>query len=530
MVILSNPSTSNLYRKAIEQGLSLSDKGALLAFSGKITGRCPLDKRIVLDQNTRDIWWGNVNRPISPELFQVYYEYAKDYYNNETGKGIQIDGCAGWNNSSSVRYPVSVYCVEAYHALFMKNMLVSSNALCDNDTPIFTIYNLGLVSLEDVPVTPQLKDESLRDTLVAIDLTKRIMLIYGTRYAGEMKKGILTWMMYQMTIENKLCLHSSANRNKGSYLDLSTDNVTLFFGMSGTGKTTLSSDPERILIGDDEHVWTDRGIFNIEGGCYAKCIDLKECHEPDIFRAVRYGSVLENVVVKGLENTPEFSDDSITKNTRCSYPLSYIPNSACSGEFAGLGGHPNQIVFLTCDAQGLLPPISLLSPNDAVDFFLAGYTSKMAGTEMGVTEPVTTFSACFGEPFLIWHPEKYGSLLKEKITRHNTPVWLVNTGWSKWNGGVRIPLRYTRQMIKFINNYTSDKLCLSTSFVDYSTVCDSLFCFQIPKHQLLDGIPESLLFPDKNWDKTEYKNSLARLHRLFVKNRQDKLKVTSDKQ
>lgn len=540
MSIYRNPSISILYQNIFRQGLEVSNTGALLAYSGEKTGRSPLDKRIVQDETTKNIWWGNVNRPITPELFNVYHDYAKEYYTrrSENNRFI-IDGFAGWDRE----YPVSVYCSEAYHALFMKNMLVDRKNQQSNNIEIsyqepFTIYNLGHIGLSSVAISGVEPDASLKDTLIALDLTSRTMLIYGSRYAGEMKKGVFSWMMYQMPLEDKLCLHSSANRipiadNGGSGVD--NDNCSLFFGMSGTGKTTLSSDPERVLIGDDEHVWTDDGVFNIEGGCYAKCIDLSEEHEPDIYRAIKYGSVLENVITSKYDNVPDYTDDSITKNTRCSYPLKFIENSAVSGPMAGKGGHPKQIVFLACDAWGLLPPISRLELDDAIDFFLCGYTSKMAGTEMGVNEPTPTFSACFGEPFLVWHPQKYADMLRERLVKHDTPVWLINSGWTKYNSedsadgadgqeiSERIPLRYTRKMVDFINteNLAQDK---RLTFYDYHDICDGLFKFQIPVHPDLDDIPQNILFPHKNWQTlSDYQNDIHKLHTLFHKNLSEKI-------
>ncbi len=523
---------SFLYREAIGQGLKLSDRGALLAYSGEITGRCPLSKRIVESKDTAGIWWGEVNRPISQTLFDLYLSKAKLDINNNTKKNYRINGFAGWNR----KYPVEVVSVEPYHALFMKNMLVPVGDNWETSREKkFTIYNLGcldLPNLEDIPefqnltredrdsIENESKNGALEKTLVGLDLTNRNMIIYGTRYAGEMKKGILTWMMYQMPLENKLCLHSSANRLPISdHSSCGDDNCTLFFGMSGTGKTTLSSDPDRILIGDDEHVWSDGGVTNIEGGCYAKCIGLSEKYERDIFNAVRYGSVLENVMTVGEYNIPDFDDDTITKNTRCSYPLSFIPNSACDGEFAGTGGHPSQIIFLACDAWGILPPISRLNTSDALYFFLSGYTSKMAGTELGVTEVEPTFSACFGEPFLVWHPNRYAEMLREKLEKFNTPVWLVNTGWTR-DGNKRIPLSYTRQMVRFIQD-GGGKQC--QEFTSYKNVC-KYFDFSIPQHSELQDIPSSILYPDKNWNSVkDYQESVKKLYDLFVDNFKSKL-------
>ena len=356
-----------------------------------------------------------------------------------------IDTYAGWNEKNRIK--IRIYCTLAYHALFMKNMLIVSSKQFKDDEVDFTIYNVGEISLKNyIPLDKKKRDPSLRDTLVGIDFSAGEMVIYGTKYAGEMKKGVLTLMMYLMPLKDHLTLHSSAN------LDLNTDQLCLFFGLSGTGKTTLSADPERSLIGDDEHVWTDTGVFNIEGGCYAKCIGLKEEYEPEIYNAIKYGSVVENVVCD-KDNVIDFDDGSITQNTRCSYPLNFIPNALIP---ATVDLHPKNIVFLTCDATGILPPVAKLSADQAVYFFVNGYTSKIPGTEVGITEPVATFSSCFGEPFLVWHPLQYGRLLKEKILEHNVDVWMLNTGWIKGSfndpRSHRISIKDTRTLLDHIHN------------------------------------------------------------------------------
>jgi phosphoenolpyruvate carboxykinase (ATP) len=391
-----NPSVAELYKFGIQdENLEVSSTGALLAYSGEKTGRSPKDKRVVYDENTKNIWWSSnpndydiqdgangPNIPITKELFEFYSFKAKEYLESKD-KVYVIDTYAGWINHDDKQcknheVKIRIYCTLAYHALFMENMLIPSDKKFNEDEIDFTIYNVGEISLKNyIPPDKNKRDDSLKDTLIGIDFTEGEMIIYGTKYAGEMKKGVLTLMMYLMPIEGYLTLHSSAN------LDINTNQLSLFFGLSGTGKTTLSADPCRSLIGDDEHVWTNTGVFNIEGGCYAKCIGLKKEFEPEIYDAIRYGAVVENVVYDKDTHAINFDDGSITQNTRCSYPLNYIPNALIP---ATVNIHPKNIIFLTCDAFGILPPVSKLSPDQAVYFFVNGYTSKIPGTEMGITE------------------------------------------------------------------------------------------------------------------------------------------------
>ena len=498
MSIFWNLTTSELYRDALKNdNNTLSSTGALVSYSGDYTGRSPKDKRIVYDENTKDIWWGKINMKIEKKLFNYYYECALDYlsdliYHN---KNVYIiDAFAGWDTNNRIK--VRIICTNPYHALFMKNMLIPSTY--EFEEPDFTIVNTGGLKLSDVEDDDMNieKDNNLEDNLVAIDLTEMKMVIYGTKYAGEMKKGVLTVMMYLMQNKNMLTLHSSANIDKNG-------NTSLFFGLSGTGKTTLSAEENRMLIGDDEHVWTDDGIFNIEGGCYAKCIGLKKENEPEIFDAIKYGAVLENVILNGDDNVVDFDDISITHNTRCAYPLSHIPNAI----FPSVGNHPNNIILLTCDAFGVLPPVSKLTPKKAVFFFISGYTSKMPGTEVGVDKPKMVFSTCFAAPFIIWQPEKYGMLLEEKLNKHNTNVWLVNTGWIEGEYGVgkRISIKHTRKIIDSIHNDELNK-------VEYEKF--PYFDIMIPKK--CDDIPENILNPSKSWeDQKLYDNKLKELYENF---------------
>ena len=323
------------------------------------------------------------------------------------------------------------------------------------------------------------------------------MVILGTQYAGEMKKGILTLMMYLMPLRNQLCLHSSANEGPDG-------SVTVFFGLSGTGKTTLSADPLRSLIGDDEHVWTDEGVFNVEGGCYAKCVALSAEGEPEIFNAIRFGAVVENVIFDTENREIDFDDVSITENTRCAYPLQYIPNA----KLPAVSGHPNNVVLLTCDGFGVLPPVSRLTQDQVIYHFIAGYTSKMAGTEEGITKPVAAFSSCYGEPFLVWHPVKYATMLAERLTQHNATAWLLNTGWVGGAKGKRCPLKYTRAIVDAIH---------SGELAKADTQTDPVFGLPFPLS--CPGVPSDLLDPSSSWaDKADFRRTQAELAALFSKN------------
>jgi phosphoenolpyruvate carboxykinase (ATP) len=359
--------------------------------------------------------------------------------------------------------------------------------------PDFTIYNSG-----EFPANRYTKGISSK-TSVAVSFEDKQLVILGTEYAGEMKKGVFTIMNYLMPKKNVLSMHCSANVGKDN-------SVSLFFGLSGTGKTTLSADPQRKLIGDDEHGWSEKGIFNVEGGCYAKCIELSAEKEPEIFQAIRFGTVLENVVYDPMQRVVDFDNKSITENTRASYPIEYIPQIA----MPCVGGHPKNIVFLTCDAFGVLPPVSRLSPEQAMYHFISGYTAKVAGTEMGVTEPQATFSACFGAAFMVWHPTKYAELLSQKIQKHGSQAWLVNTGWSGggYGKGSRLSLKFTRAIIDAINNGELLKI---------ETHKDKLFGFEIPT--ACPGVPSEILNPRNTWeDKAAYDATARKLADLFKNN------------
>eukprot|EP00761_Pharyngomonas_kirbyi_P011412 gb/GECH01011437.1/.p1 GENE.gb/GECH01011437.1/~~gb/GECH01011437.1/.p1 ORF type:complete len:565 (+),score=157.37 gb/GECH01011437.1/:1-1695(+) len=502
--IVRNPSVPYLYESALskEVGSAMTSTGALVARSGTKTGRSPKDKRIVDEPTTsKDVWWGPVNIKMDDHTFMINRERAIDYLNTRE-KLFVFDGYAGWD--PEYRINVRVVCARAYHALFMNNMLIrpSREELADFE-PDYIIYNAG-----QFPAN-RFTSGMTSSTSVSINFGRQEMCILGSQYAGEMKKGVLTIMMYLMPKLGVLPLHSSANEGKDG-------DVTLFFGLSGTGKTTLSADPHRDLIGDDEHVWTDKGVFNIEGGCYAKCIGLSPETEPDIFNAIRFGAVQENVVYDPSTRVVDYDDTSITENTRCAYPLEHIPNS----KIPAVGGHPNNVVLLTCDAFGVLPPVSKLTPEQVEYHFISGYTAKVAGTEVGVTEPTATFSACFGEPFLVWHPTKYASMLAEKLQQHKASAWLVNTGWTGGSFGVghRFKLKHTRAIIDAINN---------GSLENVETEEMPIFGLRVPKE--CPGVPDEVLMPKRTWkDKSAFDETASKLAKLFVDNFKNYKDVASE--
>ncbi|SCU85213.1 LAME_0D00540g1_1 [Lachancea meyersii CBS 8951] len=499
VTIRRNAPAALLYEDALrESRTTIASSGALIAFSGAKTGRSPRDKRIVDEPSSRDnIWWGPVNRKCSEKTWLVNRERAADYLRTRDHLYI-VDAYAGWD--PRYRIKIRVVCARAYHALFMTNMLIRPTAeeLKNFGEPDFTIWNAG-----QFPANTH-TDGMTSKTTIEINFAKMEMVILGTEYAGEMKKGIFTVMFYLMPINyNVLTLHSSANQG------IKDNDVTLFFGLSGTGKTTLSADPARKLIGDDEHCWSDHGVFNIEGGCYAKCIGLSEAKEPEIFQAIRFGSVLENVGYDPLTREVDYDDCEITENTRCAYPIDFIP----SAKIPCLANeHPKNIVLLTCDASGVLPPVSKLTPAQVMYHFISGYTSKVAGTEEGVTEPEATFSSCFGQPFLALHPLKYATMLADKMQQHSANAWLVNTGWTGASfvaGGQRCPLKYTRAILDAIH----DGSLANSEFESLPT-----FNLQVPLH--VNNVPDNLLNPEKNWSdgKAHYQKAVRTLAHLFASN------------
>ncbi len=494
--ILRNPSPAKLYEEGLraEQGTAITSTGALVAMSGAKTGRSPNDKRVVFHPDSeKDIWWGPVNIKLDEHVFMVNRERAIDYLNTKE-QLFCIDAFAGWD--PKYRIKVRVVCSRAYHALFMHNMLIrpTEAELASFGDPHYVIYNAGQF--------PANRYTAGMTSTTSIDLSfeRGEFVILGTEYAGEMKKGIFTVMNYLMPKRGVLSMHCSATENKAD------GRGSILFGLSGTGKTTLSADPNRKLIGDDEHCWSDEGVFNIEGGCYAKAIDLSAESEPDIFRALRYGAVLENVVYDEHTRVVDFANVSVTNNTRGSYPIEYIDNA----KIPCVGGHPEHVIFLTADAFGVLPPVSKLTPAQAMYHFISGYTAKVAGTEVGVTEPQATFSACFGAPFMVWHPTKYAELLAAKLAKHRAQTWLVNTGWSggSYGTGARMKLKFTRAIIDAIH---------SGELAKVATKPDPIFGVAVPES--CPGVPSEILWPRNTWaDKDGYDKTAKKLASLFAEN------------
>ncbi|KAI8997731.1 phosphoenolpyruvate carboxykinase [ATP] [Pilobolus umbonatus] len=496
VTIMRNPSVAVLYEQALthEQGTVISSAGALCAYSGKKMGRSPKDKRIVKESSSaNDVWWGPVNTPISERVFLINRERAIDYLNTRPRLYV-FDGFAGWD--PKYRIKVRIVASRAYHILFMRNMLIrpTEEELENFGTPDFTIFNAG-----EFPAN-RYTTGMTSTTSVSLSFKRNEMVILGSEYAGEMKKGIFTVMHYLMPKAGVLSLHSSANEGPAG-------DVSLFFGLSGTGKTTLSADPKRMLIGDDEHCWSDNGVFNIEGGCYAKCIDLSGEKEPDIFNAIRFGAILENVVLDEETREVDYSDDFLTENTRCAYPIYHIPNA----KIPCMGSHPKNIILLTCDAFGVLPPVSKLTAEQAMYHFISGYTTKVPGTEDGIVEPTATFSACFGAPFLVLHPQRYATMLAEKMSQHKADAWLINTGWIGGSAATskRCPLKYTRAILDAIHSGELAKAQFESL---------EIFNLSIPK--AVSGVPSTILNPKTAWNGTPetFNKSLRNVANMFIKN------------
>jgi phosphoenolpyruvate carboxykinase (ATP) len=493
--VYHNLPASSLYEHAIryEKDASIADNGSLVAYSGVKTGRSPKDKRVVKHPDSeQDVWWGPVNIPCEARTFAINRQRAIDYLNTRE-RLYCFDGFAGWD--PKYRIKVRVICSRPYHALFMHTMLIrpTREELNTFGTPDFTIYNAGAFPAN------RLTSGMGSTTSIALSFEDRELVILGTEYAGEMKKGVFTVANFLAPRRGILSMHCSATA------DRQTGRSSLLFGLSGTGKTTLSADPKRHLIGDDEHCWSDDGIFNIEGGCYAKAINLTPESEPDIFQALRFGAVLENVVLEEDRHV-DFTNTSITENTRGAYPIEFIH----SAKIPCVAGHPSDIIFLTCDAFGVLPPVSVLSPAQAMYHFISGYTAKVAGTEVGVTEPQATFSACFGGPFLVWHPSKYAELLAAKMKQHNARVWLVNTGWGggAYGVGKRISLAHTRAIVDAIH---------AGSLVGAPTQRDPVFGFDVVT--ACPGVPDGILIPSRAWsNQAAYDAAAQKLAGLFKNN------------
>lgn len=488
--IHKNLSVSQLVEMAIRRGEGhLASNGALVTNTAPHTGRSPKDKYVVEEPTSKDkIWWEN-NKKISQEKFDTIFNRVRAYLQ---GKEVFVfDGFAGADTKH--RLSVRVVTEKAWHSLFAKTLFIrpTEQELAMHHADWTVINVCGLQAIPEV-------DGLNSKTYIILNFEKKIVLIGGTFYAGEIKKSIFTVMNYILPEKGIFPMHCSANSDKEG-------NVTLFFGLSGTGKTTLSADPLRRLIGDDEHGWTENGVFNFEGGCYAKTIKLSKEGEPQIWNAIRFGSVLENVVLR-QDGTPNYDSAEIAENTRVTYPVEYIDNCI----IPGIGGHPRNICFLVCDAYGVLPPISKLSPAQAMYHFLSGYTAKVAGTEAGVTEPTPTFSTCFGAPFWPLHPNVYAELLRKKLTEHKSNVWLVNTGWSGGGNGVgaRMKLSYTRGLIT---------AALSGKLDNVKFTNDPVFGVAVP--ETCPDVPAEILVPKNTWkDKAAYDTAAKKLADLFIKN------------
>ena len=485
-----NAPAAALYQQAVASGeAEVAEGGALVVSTGSHTGRSPADKFVVRDALTEEtIWWDN-NRPMSRSHFEALRE---DIMAHARLKNLHVQDLHG-GADPAYRLPTRVICEYAWHALFIQHLLILPEARL-GFRPALTIVDLP--SFKADPARHGTRSE----TVIAIDFSAGLVLIGGTQYAGEMKKSVFTIMNYALPLANVMSMHCSANVGaKGD--------VALFFGLSGTGKTTLSTDAARKLIGDDEHGWSDNGVFNFEGGCYAKVIKLSPTAEPEIYQTTRtFGTVLENVVIDPLTRVQNLDDDSKTENTRGCYPLTQIENA----EMSGMAGHPQNVIFLTADAFGVMPPVSKLTPEQAMYHFLSGYTAKLAGTERGVKEPQATFSTCFGAPFMALQPSVYANLLKEKLNKHKAQCWLVNTGWGGGPFGVgkRISIAHTRAIIRAI---------LDGKLKDVATKPDPVFGLNIPES--CDGVPKEILTPRNTWvNPEEYDMKAKDLASRFAKN------------
>ena len=493
--VYRNLSIANLVLLSLKREKSsvLSDKGALIVYSGEKTGRSPKDKRIVSHPDSKDnIWWGDVNIALDEKIFMINKVRAIDYINTRSEVFV-VDAFAGWIPEHRIK--IRIICTRPYHALFMTNMLIrpTEKELKNFGEPDYVIYNGG-----GFPANKYTRDMS-SSTSVDLCFEKKEFVILGTEYAGEMKKGVFTIINYLMPKYGILPMHCSANEGKGG-------DISIFFGLSGTGKTTLSADSNRHLIGDDEHCWTEDGIFNVEGGCYAKAINLDKEHEPEIYNAIKFGTVLENVHYDKKTFKVDYTDTSITENTRAAYPIEFISNA----KIPCISGKPDNVIFLTCDAFGILPPISKLSPEQASYHFISGYTAKVAGTEVEVSEPEATFSACFGAPFMVWHPSKYAALLAKKLKQTKATTWLVNTGWTggPYGTGKRISISDTRAILDAIHN---------GSLKNVPTVKDDIFGLEIP--QVCKGVDSHILNPSNTWaNKEAYHQKALHLAKLFKEN------------
>lgn len=492
-----NLTTEALYEEAIFRGEgATSIGGPFIAHTGKHTARSANDKFVVRHSDSENnIWWGTYNRPFTPEKFEALYDRLLGYLQ---GRDVFVqDAHAGADEQ--YRLPVRFVTEHAWHSMFIRNMFLLPGSLEEYKrfVPEFTI--IGVPGFKAAPSV----DNTNTETFIVLNFERRLAIVGNTEYAGELKKSVFTLLNYLLPLEGVLSMHCSANVSPSDPND-----VALFFGLSGTGKTTLSADPTRRLIGDDEHGWSDNGVFNFEGGCYAKVIGLSESAEPEIYATTKhFGTILENVPFDPVTRLIDLDDDSITENTRASYPLEFIANAVPEKK----AGHPKNIILLTCDANGVMPPIARLSPNQALYQFISGYTSKIAGTEVGLREePEITFSACFGGPFMVHHPYKYAELLKHKIERYHAHCWLVNTGWvgGPYGVGKRISIRHTRALLH---------AALTGKLEDVKYTKDPIFGFLVPMS--CPDVPVDVLSPASSWgDKREYDRRYKDLAMRFKEN------------
>ena len=487
-----NLSDAELVEKAILDGEGiLSDSGALLVNTGKHTGRSPLDKFIVDNPSINDdIWWEG-NQSLPTEAFDRLLADFTDCLLHTTVYVQDLKARTGIGTYARVRMINSL----SWHALFIRNLLaITDQTFAPEEDPDLTIINIPEFSAD--PVRHNCRSE----TIIAMDIERSLVLIGGTSYGGENKKSVFTYLNYELPSHGILPMHCSACHLVGQ-----PERSSLFFGLSGTGKTTLSTDPGFVLVGDDEHGWSDDGIFNIEDGCYAKTHNLSPESEAEIYTATsRFGSVLENVIHEPDTRKPDFTDTTLTENTRCAYDIGIIPNASCKG----YTGHPENIFLLTCDAYGVLPPIAKLTHEQAVEYFMMGYTSKISGTERGIREPVPVFSECFGKPFLPRKPSIYCKLFKERIVKHNSKCWMVNTGWTGGGYGIgkRIPLNHTRAIIRAVYSNEMDEC---------NYIKDTIFKLDIPAS--VNKVPRKIICPWNNWiSQSNYNTAANKLKRKFI--------------
>lgn len=488
-----NLTTEALYEEAVKRGEGqIAKMGPIVVNTAPHTGRSPSDKYVVRENSSADkVWWGTVNQPMEAEKFAGLARRLSEYLR---GREVFVQDLFVGADPQH-RLPVRIISELAWHSLFARYMFIRPKPEeLANYTPQFTV-----ITVPSFHANPKV-DGTRSETVIAVNFAEKMVIIGGSYYAGETKKSVFTLLNYLLPLKKVLSMHCSANYGK-------TGDAALFFGLSGTGKTTLSADPERTLVGDDEHGWSDDGIFNFEGGCYAKVIRLSKEAEPEIYATTeRFGTILENVVIDPVTRTLSLEDDSITENTRGSYPLDYISNATLEGK----ARHPANIVFLTADAYGVMPPIASLTTEQAMYHFLSGYTARVAGTEKGLTEPQATFSTCFGAPFLVLNPNVYAQMLGEKIAKYKTKVWLVNTGWSggPYGVGQRMKIQFTRAMIR---------AALAGQLNDVKKTPDPIFGVLIPTR--CPDVPSDVLLPRNTWaDKDAYDAEAKKLAREFAQN------------